>query len=110
MRTRQGAVCVGWVFFRAANTTQALAMLSHLAGVAPGGATALLVGQRATIVLVALGCLAVETLLELSERRGAGALPPRPKAALRAVGYASLAALTLVLAPAAGPRFIYFQF
>jgi alginate O-acetyltransferase complex protein AlgI len=106
-------VCVGWVFFRATNTTHALVMLLSMFGAFAGQPPTLLDSQRLVVVGVALGTLAVELLFEASPRIPyVVASPGRAVAAfgLRPAVYATLLSLAVVLQPNDAPRFIYFQF
>jgi alginate O-acetyltransferase complex protein AlgI len=114
-----GLVCVGWVFFRAANFQQALSMLGSALGISPGGAELLVTLERLFIVLVVVGCLGLELALEQRERLvarrepAAGDTPNRLEAVLKILqpsGLILLIALIVLFRPTENTRFIYFQF
>jgi alginate O-acetyltransferase complex protein AlgI len=112
-------VCIGWVFFRAPNLEQALAMIGAMFGWGAGHATVVLASQRATVAVIVGGLLLVESARELWAS-GWGESPlgrprvPRAFAAwqpeLQAIGCVALFALTLIAQPPTNPPFIYFQF
>jgi alginate O-acetyltransferase complex protein AlgI len=109
-------VCCAWVFFRAVNLEQAMALLRAMAGWTPG-APPLLTSQRAIALVIIGGTFSVEALQEWRERRAATLAPRSSIEArgwwpleVRAAGYALLLALTLILQPRVGAPFIYFQF
>jgi len=114
-----GLVAVGWVFFRAADIREALAMLGAMFGVAASEAPVLSSTQRASVLIVLVSCLTAEGIQESRQRRRPSPSPaaPRPERGLASwwphlqpVGYVLLFVLTLLLQPSSGPRFIYFQF
>jgi hypothetical protein len=106
------------VFFRAATVKEAVTYLGAMFGIGENATSALEDSQRVFVIVVVMGCFAVEGLQEWLERRStavsgvAVAIAQRPVWALimRPVAYATLLAVTVVAAPSAGPRFIYFQF
>jgi alginate O-acetyltransferase complex protein AlgI len=101
-------MCIGWVFFRATNTTHALLMLLSMCGLYAAQPGVLLATQRLLVMIIAVGTLAVELVCELGLR-----MPQMVRAgsmALRPVVYFALFALAVVLQPNDAPRFIYFQF
>jgi alginate O-acetyltransferase complex protein AlgI len=99
-----GAVCAGWVFFRATSFAAALTVLGrlavHTAGLAPPLA-------RVNLTWTAAAVLAGHLLAAAGVgKRLRGRLP----APVVGVGYAAALFLALFLAPPADKAFIYFQF
>jgi D-alanyl-lipoteichoic acid acyltransferase DltB (MBOAT superfamily) len=112
-------ICVGWVFFRATNTSHALVMLTSMLGAHAGVDAVLLPTQRLLVALIAAGTLSLEAVREWQERRVLSGEPARPATAtpwrgwageLRPLGYLALFLLAVLLQPSDAGRFIYFQF
>jgi len=110
-------VCVGWVFFRASDIGQALAMLHSMSGWRTGNTGVLTLNQRLFVLAIVVGCLAFELMLEQREKLGfwvskakwVGRLSVIGRS-LQPVGYVLLLALILIARPVSAGRFIYFQF
>ena len=79
-------------------------------------ATLLLGSQRAVVLVIVLGTLALESYRERSADApwGLKAVPlsrlSLSRVQLRPMAYVLLVALTIIMQPSVGPRFIYFQF
>lgn len=102
-------VLVGWVFFRADNTTQACQLLqSMFTGFSTQGSSCLGESLQKYPALIALSAYALYHLACLPKR----ALPQFPyfAAPARCLAYISAFVLATGLAPAGDSPFIYFQF
>jgi alginate O-acetyltransferase complex protein AlgI len=97
-------VCVGWVFFRATTFTAAATLLHRLVVPHPGMGEPLPSSGLVYTVAVVVLCHA------LARRGWWERLAARLPAPVLGAGYAAVLTVTLVLAPAAGRAFIYFQF
>jgi alginate O-acetyltransferase complex protein AlgI len=99
------AVCVGWVFFRAATLEQAGLMVMRMAWPTEGAALA-----RSSAVL-AVGCVALTLIGHLlGSRIDVIRAERRVPVPVMASALALLLALGLLLVPEGGRTFIYFQF
>lgn len=110
-------VCIGWVFFRAADLHQALTMLGAMAGYFRGTEPMLMNSQRLFILLVVAGSFAVDLLAEhrqrllaLLQRVRGGMYVATGLRELQPILYALLITLTLIMKPGEGAPFIYFRF
>jgi hypothetical protein len=110
-------VCIGWVFFRATNTSHALSMLGSMAGAHAGAPSMLSSLQRAVVLVVTAGTLMIEAIQEqLASRRlrmGVGERQQRLHSwgvPLRPLGFFALFIMAVLLQPSDAGRFIYFQF
>lgn len=97
-------VAVGWVFFRAASFGTAIEILGRLALPCGGAAAPVpLAGFWGTLLVFAAAH-------GLAARGGWTAVARRLPSPLLGLGYAAILVTALVLAPAAGKVFVYFQF
>jgi alginate O-acetyltransferase complex protein AlgI len=98
------SVCVGWVFFRATSFGSAIEMLRRMA--VPHGGSAPPAPETSFFItlLVVASCHALAA-------RGLGTkLMDKLPTPILGFGYAAILMVALVLAPAAGKPFVYFQF
>ena len=110
-------VCVGWVFFRAEDLSQAWMMIRAMCGFHSGNAPMLDAGEREFIAVVVCGMFAVEWLVEKREAVRGWVLARMPGipvdvlwGALRPTVLVLLFVLSLVFQPRTGEMFIYFKF
>jgi len=108
--------CIGWVFFRASNMSEAIKILKSLFFIpGPNTVSAFSLSLPATSQPIVFLVLPVVLLVLFSGQIISFWTSTRPRPItypiiIQAVGLAGMLCLLLVLSPDTSPRFIYFQF